>query len=164
MQPCKSSNKPLFSIFYLLDCHSIVHVMPFSAKICIKGFDWSSSVASLSMNRVPTLRFSISLNRWTMIMWSSLFKPELNSLSISSSDSVVGFETSSNKDSSENILRRFKSAESTKIPCWFIHLCSSLCLNQFIVFIRSRFSPKIKSCWSWIGMVDCCSHSHLPFT
>ena len=50
---------------------------PFSARTAINGFAWSSSVASLSMNLVPTRRFSISPRRWAIIMWSSLFKPEL---------------------------------------------------------------------------------------
>ena len=30
------------------------------------------------------------------------------------------------------------------LPCWLVHLCSSLCLNQFIVVIWGSFSPKIE--------------------
>ena len=47
----------------------------------MRGLAWSSSVTSLSINRVPTRRFSISPKRWAIIKWSSLFNPELNKIS-----------------------------------------------------------------------------------
>ena len=58
-------------------CHMTLQLIPLSASTCINGFAWSSSVASRSMKRVPTRRFSIIPRRWAIIMWSSLFKPEL---------------------------------------------------------------------------------------